>query len=125
MQGIDRVDVIMHYCPCCRLPVKLTEGFLLFLQQIAALNNSVLFKKYITNQKGKGYAFEDLILDCVKKMTQSAQREGDSLSTESESLASTSTALTEPLCKQLPVTDVVDHLQGGLKIHKMAQSCTT
>lgn len=115
----------MHYCLCCRLPVKWTQGFLLFLQQIAALNNSVLFKKYITNQnqKGKGYAFEDLILYCVKKMTQSAQREGNSLSTEGESLALTSTAPTEPSCKQLPVTDVVDHLQGGLTIHEMLQSC--
>jgi len=69
--------------------VKWTEGFLLFLQQIVALNSSVLFKKYITNQnqKGKCYAFEDLILDCVKKMTQLAQRKGESLSTEGESLA--------------------------------------
>lgn len=101
--------------------MKWTEGYLLFLQQIVTLNTSVLFKKYIgnQNQKGKGYAFEDLILDCVKKMTQPAQREGDSLSTEGESLASTSTAPTEPSCKQLLVADVVDLLQRGLKIHKI------
>ena len=51
--------------------MKWTVGFLLFLRQIAALNSSVVFKKYITNQnqKGKGYAFEDLVLDFVKKMT--------------------------------------------------------
>jgi len=56
--------------------VKWTEGFLLFLQQSASLNSSVLFKKYITkqNQTGKGYAFEDLILDCVRKMIQPAQK---------------------------------------------------
>jgi hypothetical protein len=35
------------------------------------------------------------------------------------SLASTSTAPTEPSCKQLPVADVVDHLQDGLKIYNM------
>jgi hypothetical protein len=80
-----------------------------------------LFKKYITNQneKGKGYAFEDLILDCVKKMTQTAEREGGNLSTEGESVASTSTARTEPSCKQLPVADVFHLLQGRLKIHEM------
>ena len=101
--------------------MKWTEGFLLFLQQIATLNISVLFKKYITNQnqKDKGYALEDLTHDCIKKMTQPAQREGDNLSTEDESLASTSTAPTEPSYKQMPVADVVDHLQGGLKIHNM------
>jgi len=101
--------------------VKWTEGFLLFLQEMAALNSSVLFKKYITNQNQKvnGYAFEDLICDCIKKMTQPAQTESDNLSTEGESLASTSTAPTEPSCKELPVADVVDHLQGGLKIHNM------
>lgn len=79
-----------------------------------------MFKKYITNQnqKGKSYAFEDLILDSVKKMTQPAQREGDNLR-QGESLASTSTALTEPSCKQLLVADVVDFLQGDLKFHKM------
>jgi hypothetical protein len=46
----------------------------------------------------------------VKKMTHPAQREGDSLSIGGESLASTSTSSTEPSGKQLPVTNVVDHL---------------
>jgi len=100
--------------------VKWTEGFQLFLQQIAASNSSV-FQKYVTNQnqKGKSYAFEGLIRDYVKKMTQPSQREGGNLSTEGVSLASTPTALTEPSCKQLPVADVVYHLQGGLKIYNM------
>jgi hypothetical protein len=55
--------------------VKWTEGFLLLLQHIAALNSSVLFKKCITNQiqKDKDYAFEDLMIDCVKKMTASTE----------------------------------------------------
>jgi hypothetical protein len=98
-----------------------TEGFLLFLQQLVPSNSSVLFQKYVTNQNqmGKSYAFKGLIRDCVKKMTQPAQTEGDNLSTEGESLASTSSAPTEPSCKQLLVADAADRLQGGLKIHNM------
>jgi hypothetical protein len=67
---------------------------MLFLLQIAALNTFILFKIYTTNQneKGKDYAFKDLILDYVKKMTEPAQREGENKSAEDETLASTSTA---------------------------------
>jgi hypothetical protein len=40
------------------------------------LNSSILFKIFKTNQnqKKKGYAFKDLILDCVEKMSATKQR---------------------------------------------------
>jgi hypothetical protein len=52
---------------------------MLFLLQLGALNTFIFFKIYTTDQKqkGKDYAFKDLLLDYVKKMTESAQREGE------------------------------------------------
>jgi hypothetical protein len=44
---------------------------------MAALNSSILFKKYTANQnqKGKGYIFKDFLLDCVQKMTEQEDTE--------------------------------------------------
>jgi hypothetical protein len=69
-QGIDRTNHILHYYPCCRKTLK--RILCSFLLHMAALNSFVLFKKYTTNQnqKGKGYAFKDFILDCVQETTE-------------------------------------------------------
>lgn len=71
MRGVDRADQILHYHPCYRKTVKWTKKFAFFSIHIAALNSSILFKKYTTNpnQKGKGYAFKGCIVDRVQKMT--------------------------------------------------------
>lgn len=68
MLGVRRADQILHYYPCCRKIVKWTKKFVFFILHLAALNRLILFKKYTTNQnlKGKGYAFEAFILDCLE-----------------------------------------------------------
>jgi len=35
----------VHYYPCCRTPIKQTEGFILYLLQMATLQSFRLFKK--------------------------------------------------------------------------------
>jgi hypothetical protein len=68
---------MVHYYLCCRKTVKWTKKFVLFLLQTVAQNGFILFKNYTTNrnQKGKGCAFKDVMLDCVLKMTEPAERE--------------------------------------------------
>jgi hypothetical protein len=46
---------------------------------MAALSSFILFEKYTThgNQKDKDYAFKDLILDYIQKMTGPAGRENE------------------------------------------------
>jgi hypothetical protein len=88
---------------------------------MAAVNNYILFKRYTTypNQKGKGCAFKDFILNCVQKMTDPAQRGDEKRSGDNESLATASTALTPPSHKGSPVTDPANCSQVELKIDKM------
>jgi hypothetical protein len=57
----------------------------------------------------------DFILDCVQKMTEPVQSEGQNASIETESLDSVSTATTQPQWKGPLVKDPADHLQSGLK----------
>jgi hypothetical protein len=66
-----------------------------FFLHVAALNSFVL-KKYTTNQKqkGKGYAFKDVILDCIQEMTEPDERKDGIESAGDESPAFTSTART-------------------------------
>jgi hypothetical protein len=70
---------------------KWIKDFVLFLLQMVALNNFILFIKYTIpqNQKGNSYAFKDFILDSVQTMTDPAQREDENDSINSKSKAST------------------------------------
>jgi hypothetical protein len=87
---------------------------------MAALKFHIV-KKYTTNQnqKGTGYAFKDFVFDCVQKMAETQEREDEKASTDDYALPSISTAQTPLSCKRLPVKDSVDHLQVGLRKHKM------
>jgi hypothetical protein len=83
-----------------------------------------LFIKYTTNQnqKGKGCALKDLILDCVQKITEPSEREDENGSADhEESLAIISPAPSpSPLTphKRLPVKDPADCSQLDLKLLK-------
>lgn len=54
---------------------------------MVALNSSIPFKKYTTNhnQKGKGYAFQDFMLDGVQKMTEPLERKDGEDGTDDDS----------------------------------------
>jgi len=53
------------------------EEYVFLELNMDTLNSFILFTKYTTNQnqKGKGYAFKDFILDCVWEMTEPENRE--------------------------------------------------
>jgi hypothetical protein len=59
--------------------MKWRKKLVFFLLHMAALNSSILLKTFNTNQnqKGKGYAFRDFILDCVEKMRATRERRQD------------------------------------------------
>jgi hypothetical protein len=71
---MDRADKMVPHYTCCRKPVKRTKEFRLFLLQMAALNNLILFKKYTTdqNRKVKYYAFKNFTLNSMQKLTDPA-----------------------------------------------------
>ena len=50
MRGVDRADQILHFYPCCRKTMKWRKKLVLFLLHVAAINSSILFKKFQINQ---------------------------------------------------------------------------
>jgi hypothetical protein len=71
------------------------------------------------NSKGKSCTFKNFLLDCVQKITDPAQTEDKSESSDDDPLASTSTASTPLPCKRPPVMDPATRLWGGFEFHKM------
>ena len=67
--------------------LKGIKKFVFVLLHVVALNSSILFKKYTTNhnEKGKGYAFQDFMLDGVQKMTESLERKDEKDGTDDDS----------------------------------------
>lgn len=45
MGGMDSKVQMVHYYPCCKKPIKWTEGFILYLLQMATLQSFILLKK--------------------------------------------------------------------------------
>jgi hypothetical protein len=76
----------------------------------------ILFKKFKTNhnQKGKGWAFTDFMVDCVEKMTEPQEREDEKDRAGNGPLASISTARKLPRKRQ-PGKGPFDLLQSGLQ----------
>jgi len=76
---------------------------MLFLLEMATLNSFIFCKKNTKNEykEDKGYGFMDFTLDCIQKMTEPAQSEGENDTVETESLDSISTAPKQPPCKGL------------------------
>jgi hypothetical protein len=70
MLGVEGAEQILHYCPCCRITMKWVKKFVFFVLQSFTLNSfTFFFKKYTTNQnqKCKGWAFRDFIIDLFRK----------------------------------------------------------
>ena len=118
-RGVNREDQMVPYYPCCKIPVKWTEGLTLLSIHISVLNNSIL----VTNRhhgtdlkRAREMASRASILDSIQKITNPPGAEcGDSLT-------STSTAATSE--KRL-VTEPADRLEKGRKIRQMVQRATT
>jgi len=93
MRGVDRADQIVQFYPLCR----------------RALNSSILFEKYTTeqNKKEKSIAFTDIVFDNSENY-RASRKEGER-GADDESVARTiPTAPIPPRRKRPPMTDPAD-----------------
>lgn len=121
IQGVDRADWILHYCPCCTKTVKWTMKSVLLLPCMAVLNGVILSKNtpHTKIKNTKAMLSRTPYLTVFRKWW-SQKGEKTRMTLQDESPASTSTA---PTHKWLLMKDQAECPRGRLNKHKMVHVC--